>query len=155
MTVRSQNIPSNATRKQSALFHRGQLVRSRGKVERILAILIWGLSALGTIVALHGGWEPVLAHRLSIAAILGGLIIQAVLSWTQWAYGDSKGNFLYLFSLGIDIAYTIYGYGPPIAPWIAVLLASRGIPEPLLSAWLLIALVSFFVAWYPEDRLVD
>lgn len=154
MSVQSRELPTNA-RKQSALLRRTHLVQVRHKVERVLAVLVWCLSTLGTIVALHGGWGPVLALQISAGAIVGGFVIQGILTWIQWAYGDHKGNLLYLSSLGVDLAYTIRGYGPVIAPWLALWLASQGAPQPLLIGWLIVALVSFLMAWYPESRLVE
>lgn len=156
MAVRSE-VAHNPTAKHSAVFRRNQLVQSRGQVERGLAVLVLILSCLGTIVALHGGWTPVLAGQISIAAIVGGAVFQGILTWVQWAYGDRKGGFVYLFSLVIDMSYTIYGFGPLIAPWLASVIAARGVPsvEASIGGWAIVALVSLGAAWYPENRLID
>jgi hypothetical protein len=141
--------------KPSAIVRRATLNHTRSTVERVSAILLLLLSFLGTIIALHGGWGPVLSLQLSLAALLGGILLQGVLTWLEWAYGDRRMNFKYLGALAADTCLTIYGYGPVLVPILAPPLAARGIPEPALVAWLIVALVALVLAWYPESRLID
>lgn len=147
MSVRSQPA------KQSALWTRAQLARARGPVERATAWIVLVVSFVGTIVALHGGWAPILALHFSAWAIIGGLLLQGLLTWLQWAYQHNR--LLCWGSRIIDATLTAYGYGPLFIMALTAYLVSRGIPEFLYVGWLLIGLVSLGLAWYPESRLVD
>lgn len=147
MSVRSQPA------KQSAIVGRAQLERARGPVERVTAWIVLVVSFIGTIVVFHGGWTPILALHFSIGAILGGALLQGVLTWLQWAYHDNR--LLCWGSRIIDAGLTAYGYGPLFIAVITAYLASRAVPFALYVGWFIVGLVSLAVAWYPEDRLVD
>lgn len=147
MSVRSRPV------KQSAVFGRAQIERARGPVERATAWIILAVSFIGTIVVFHGGWGPILKLQFSIGAILGGLLLQGVLTWLQWAYHDNR--LLCWGSRIVDAGLTAYGYGPLFIVALTAYLTSRGVPFALYVGWFLIGLVSLAVAWYPEDRLVD
>jgi hypothetical protein len=151
MTVRSE--PLEGRRKGSAIVSRTTLRRQRAVVERISAWLLLILSLLGTIVALHGSWEPILALHLSLAASLGGLLIQIVLTWTQWAYGGNRRHPIYIGSLAIDASLTVVGYAPILVPILATWVISRGLPFEV--AWGIVIIAALALAWYPDSRLVD
>ena len=85
--------------KGSAITGRGNMVQTRHWVERAIAIALLIVSVLGTVVVLHGGWAPFLRFEFTVAGVLGGLLLQGVLTWAQWAYGDNKRSFVYLVAL--------------------------------------------------------
>lgn len=148
--------------KGSAIIKRGQLDRSRSKVERISAIVVLIVSFIGSVVAFHGGWGPILSLHLSVAAIIGGILAQILLSWAEWAYYHRR-----VISYGariVDASLTAVGYGPLVIKSLAAVLAERGASaEPavfgmsvaVLGAWVIVGLVSYGIAWYPESRLID
>lgn len=147
MSVRSQPA------KQSAIVSRAQLARARGPVERTTAWIVLVVSFVGTIVVFHGGWEPILGLHFSLSAIIGGLLLQGLLTWLQWVYQHNR--LLCWGSRVIDAGLTAYGYGPLFIDALTAYLTARGVPESFYVGWLLIGLVSLAAAWYPEDRLVD
>lgn len=158
MAVTSKPIEParRADRKPGAIVSSAQLERTRGAFERLTGLAVLVLSLLGTIVAFHGGWEPVLSGQWRMSAVGWGLAAQAFLTALQWWYGRlSRTHPIYLVSLGIDTGLTTIGYGPLIVPMLAPIIAERGIAEPVLAAWLALAGAAFVVAWYPESRLVD
>lgn len=151
MSVRSQSTGQSA--KQSAIVSRAQLARARGPVERATAWIVLVVSFIGTIVVFHGGWAPILALQFSASAVLGGILLQGLLTWLQWAYHHNRP--LCWGSRVVDAGLTAYGYGPLFIVTLVAYLTGRSVPEPLYAAWLLIGLVSLGLAWYPESRLVD
>lgn len=151
MSVRSQ--PASQPAKQSAIVSRSQLERARGPVERATAWIVLVVSFIGTIAALHGGWAPILALQFSASAILGGMLLQGLLTWLQWGYQHNR--LLCWGSRIVDAGLTAYGYGPLFIATLVAYLTSRGVPAPPYVAWFLVGLVSLAAAWYPEDRLVD
>ncbi len=152
MTVKSE--PLTKERKQSAIVTRATLDRQRGAFERISAFGVLFFSFAGSIAALSGGW-PALRADPHLAPIVGGIVIQAVLTISEWWYGGGRGRWRYRLALLLDMALTTIGYGPLIVPYLAAYLAARGLPyaEPL--AWLAVAMLSFVIAYYPERMLID
>lgn len=138
--------------KDSAIVSRARLRKQRGAIERWSAFVLLFVSFLGTIAALAGGW-PALLSAPRIAPIVGGLAVQAGLTYLQWHYYDNR--LLSRPSRMIDAALTALGYGPLFLTWLMGELAARGVPEPWYIAWAIIGLVSYGLAWYPESRLVD
>jgi hypothetical protein len=139
--------------KQSAVVSRAQLERGRGRVERLTAYIVLLVSFVGTIVALHGGWEVVLTSGLQVRALVGGVLLQVVLTWLQWSYHHIRA--LCWGSRLVDAALTAYGYGPLFIVALVGYLTERSIPQPLFAGWFILGLVSLLLAWYPESRLVD
>ena len=143
--------------KASAVVSRERLRRQRGGIERASAWIVLFLSLLGTIAAFAGGWTPLIAgivnRQLPVAAIVGGLALQAVLTFLEWYYFDSP---LVSWPARLfDTIMTAIGYGPLVLMPLVTLLATRGVPQYPYVAWLIIGLVSLVIAWYPESRLVD
>lgn len=150
---------TNGHHKQSAIVNRATLARSRTTIERSTA---WGLlllSVAGTVAALAGGWPALLAAP-SLAAIVGGLVIQGGLTYLEWAYYHSR-----VLSGGarlIDAALTALGFGPLFLAALTRFFAAAGVtsviagqPGAVVAAWGAIAIASYGLAWYPESRLVD
>lgn len=166
MSVKSVRLEDNP-RKASAVISRAAIARWRGAVERSAAFGVLFLSFLGTIVSFHGGWTPLLELRPSLAAILGGLLTQAILTWLQWSYRHNRP--LCWGSRLVDTTFTAVGFGPLFVGALSAWLVGRGWSAELavslpyfgatstaaVGAWSIIALVSLGAAWYPESRLVD
>lgn len=149
--------PPRGAGKQSAITTRATLQKQRGAIERAMAWLVLLVSFLGSIVALHGGWPPFIASLtvgpLNLGALLGGVLIQLVLTFLEWYYSDR-----WPIAWGariVDTATTAIGYGPLFLAPLMAMLHDRGLADPTLAAWGIISLVSLGVAWFPESRLVD
>ena len=148
---------SAGSRKASAVVSRERLKKQRGLIERSMAWLVLLLSFLGTIAALHGGFGPMAATlasgQLNQAALLGGVLIQLIVTVLEWYYFD-----IWQIAWGarlIDTGATAIGYGPLLTAPITLLLYNRGIADPIPAAWGIIILASLGIAWFPESRLVD
>lgn len=143
--------------KESAIVSRTLLRKQRGAVERFTALGVLFVSFLGSIVALHGGFPPLIASIIALrpnwAALLGGILIQVLLTYLEWHYFDRP--LIAWPARLVDAATTTLGYGPLIIVPLAAALTSRAIPQGDLAAWCIIGIVSVLVAWYPENRLVD
>lgn len=144
-------------RKPSAVIGRVTMRRQRGAIERATAWIVLFMSFLGTVVAFHGGWIPLIESianwQPNIAAWSFGLALQGVLTFLQWWYYDRK--MIAWIARGIDTWLTALGYGPLFLASLMAWLVARGIENPLYLAWGIIGLVSLLAAWYPESRLVD
>lgn len=155
MGVRSRDMV-NGQEKRSAIVTRAQLARSRGWFERGMAGTVLLASYLGTVLTFAGGAEALLNAPGRPLPWLGGLIGQGILTALQWWYKPvSIFHPIYLASFVIDTALTTWGYGWVLAPFLAAWLLSKGVPEPAIVAWGVIALVSGLIAWYPEHTFVD
>jgi hypothetical protein len=156
----------DAPRRGPAIISRARLARSRSSVERATALAVLALSFLGSVVAMHGGdWARLAAWPPAWGLIGAGLLLQAVLTWLQWAYGHIPR--VAAPARAADAALTAAGFGPlalaGLAGWLAPMLADRGLlahvaggmTTATLIAWAILWLVSLLPAWYPESRLVD
>jgi hypothetical protein len=143
--------------KASAIVTRDRLKKQRGLIERSMAWLVLLLSFLGTIAALHGGFVPFAATlssgRLNTTALLGGILIQLVITFLEWWYFD-RPSIAWGARL-VDTGITAVGYGPLLITPLMLLLYNQGVADPQLLAWGLIILFSLGIAWFPESRLVD
>lgn len=143
--------------KPSAIVSRDRLRTQRGGIERTMAWLVLLLSFLGSIAALHGGFTPLIAsiraREPNVAALLGGILIQLIVTALEWYYFDRP---LIAWSARVvDTATTAIGYGPLLLMPLATLLYTRGIDNPIPPAWGIIIVASLGIAWFPESRLVD
>lgn len=156
MTVKSVDLRERAA-KESAIVSRSRLRRQRGAIERWTALVVLFVSFLGTIVTFAGGWPPFLAGLRTFqpawGAIGGGLFVQGLLTYFQWHYFDRR--YVSFPARIADAVLTALGYGPLVIDALTLYLTSRDAPQPLYLAWLVIGLVSYALAWYPESRLVD
>lgn len=162
MTVRSTPLRDEEAErrsKESAVVSRASLRRQRGSIERWSAFVLLFVSFAGTVATLSGGWEPLFtAPRL--VPIIGGIAIQALLTHLQWHYFDRPH--ISRPSRVADAVLTALGYGPLLHAGLVGWLAGHGVPNTAeqgnfawYGAWLIIGLVSYALAWYPESRLVD
>ena len=143
--------------KASAVTSRATLKKQRGMIERGAAWLVLLLSFVGSIAVLHGGFAPMIASitagQYNVGALVGGALIQIVLTFLEWYYFDR-----WAIAWGarlVDTATTALGFGPLFAAPLTAFLLARGAPTPLLIAWGIISLVSLAIAWFPESRLVE
>lgn len=153
--------------KESAIVSRARLRKQRGSIERWTAWVVLLVSFLGSVAALHGGWPPLIASLTTLtprwAPLLGGIAIQALLTYLEWHYFDVP-----LIAWGArlgDAATTALGYGPLVVVGLSTALTPffvavpdptvPTVPEGDIAAWCIIGIVSLLVAWYPESRLVE
>jgi len=155
--------------KESAIITRARLRKQRGSIERWTAWVVLLVSFLGSIAALHGGWPPLIASIRTLqphwAALLGGLAIQALLTYLEWHYFDVP-LIAWLARL-FDALTTALGYGPLVEGWLRDASIALMVSDPSelttpaiqlqgdIAAWCIIGIVSLLVAWYPESRLVE
>lgn len=152
MTVESKPL---GKRKASAIVTRATLDRQRGAFERFSALALLLLSFAGSVAALSGGWAA-LRTDPRLAPIVGGIVVQLVLTATEYWYGAGRGPWRYRVALCVDAALTTIGYGPLFKPWLTDYLAARGTGElaPLL-AWMIVGAAALALAWWPEKTLID
>ncbi len=151
MTVRE----APPKRKDSAIVSRATLDRQRGAFERIMAVILLFVSFAGSIAALSGGWAALIAAPRA-GYILSGVAAQVALTAAEWWYGAGRGRWRYRLALSLDTALTAIGYGPLIAPPLALYLAARGVGDlSTVLAWAIVVIASALLAWYPEMTLID
>jgi len=153
--VNGQEVKSS---KPGALFRSGQIRQARGWFERIMALMVLALSLFGTVLTWAGGYVLWAANPWDGRTWGLAVLTQATLTVLQWMYrvhGMSRPE--YLIPLAIDVGLTIWGYGWVVAPWLAGQATKQGAPVDVAPfvAWIVIALASFGMAWYPENRLID
>ena len=151
--VRSVPLAHGREQKSSAIITRRQLDLARGPIERGSAWMLLLLSILGTVVSLHGGWEPVLTFKLSLSAVVGGVLLQIGLTALEWMYGSQRRHLVYLAALTADTALTAVGYAPILMPSLLRMFAESA--APMLFAHALIAAFAVALAAYPESRMVE
>ena len=151
--------------KESAIVSRARLRRQRGAIERWTAFVVLLVSFLGSVAAFHGGWPPLIASIKALephwAALLGGVGIQALLTYLEWHYFD-RPWIAWPARIG-DALTTALGYGPLVVVGLSTALtpifqpdaATPTVIEGDIAAWCIIGIVSLLVAWYPESRLVE
>jgi hypothetical protein len=144
-------------RKKSAILSGDQLDQARPHFERWVSIALLVLSFGGTIVALHGGWDVIAAGHLQLAAILGGIALQALCTAVEWFYRHKRLHPFYLLALVLDAGPTAIGYHAILAPGLLALLAIAGLTGGLATAitYGLIIVSAVILAWLPEGSLID
>lgn len=163
--IRSEALVNGerVSRKPSAMISRRAVERSRTVVERGGAWGILALGLMGTVIALHGGWDAML-RAPSWERAIAAVALQAALTWSQWAYGDRP--LISWPSRALDAALTAAGWAPLWIGALAGLLGALGVegapvvwrwavPLDLAAAWVLSWAVCLIPAWLPEDRLLS
>lgn len=136
---------------------------------RLVALLLWLASLLGTYVPLAGGWEPVLKTpwppALIPACIAGAL--QLAFTWAQWSFKSravlwwraqsrfgsvaaqaSVGWWMaYLVALLLSALFSIVTYGQ----WIAPMLTGFGPPT---LGWIVVGIAAILADMLPEWIIV-
>jgi hypothetical protein len=154
--AQAANSPTQR-RKESAVIRRATLRKQRGAVERASAWFVLLLSVIGSVAALAGGFVPLIAGIIGRtpqwSAIIGGLGLQAILTFLEWYYFDSP-----LVSWParlVDTVTTAIGYGPLFLAALVAFLVEQDVAQAGYVAWGIIGGISFLVAYFPESRLVD
>lgn len=154
---KAEEKPPERARQASAIVSRAKLRQQRGQIERWTAWVVLFASFLGTVVALAGGWPAFLGSLRAGAppwsAVLGGFLIQGLLTYLQWYYYDRP--LIAQPARIVDTVFTAWGYGPLFSASLIAALTVRGVPQPVVTAWLIVAVLAYLPAWYPESRLVD
>lgn len=159
MSVKSQDLINGVAaprRRPGAIVSRAQLARSRGWFERILAVIVWLTGFAGTLFTCAGGVAVFLAAPDRPLPWLMAALVQVLLTALQWWYRSIRVTHpIYLGALAADVATTAWGHGWYVAPPLALWLATQGVQQSPVAAWLLIAVLALFAAWYPEHVAVD
>lgn len=120
-------------------------------------------SFIGSIAALNGGWEPVVAawprpwEGLSLSAALAGVLIQGWLTVVQLNQRRRKLGLLYLSHLIPDVGLTAIGYAPVVLPFLMGGFTRAGL-APDAAFWLAGGILlggAVSLAMVPEHILID
>lgn len=117
--------------------------------------LAWSLMLLGfvgTIVTANGGWGQLLSGRFSWNMTILAFALQVILTYVQWAWYDIRP--LAYFSRTIDALFTALGYGSVIYVYAIDYFNGYDLFFVSVIYWLITFVLSVFIAWYPEYRLV-
>lgn len=145
--------------KASAIVSRERLKTQRGLIERASAWIVLLISFVGAIAALHGGFAPLIGSvrsgQYNVAALLGGFLLQLLLTFLEWYYFDMPK--IAWGARIVDAMSTAIGYGGLLLAPLALFLYTRGadVSVATAGAWAMIGLISLGIAWFPESRLVD
>lgn len=133
----------------ASVIHRSQIERHAATSERVVALGLMLLSLSGTYVGLLNG---VLVWRFDMFFL--AVFWQLVVSAFQFIHVRNWKSAWYLVPLLLSVAPTVAGYGVLLGAYIAGVLASWGIPSPLMGAYALILLASIGIDIIPERILV-
>lgn len=147
----------NGATKRPPTISRERLRRQRAYITWYAAWGVLGLGWLGTVVAANGGWGPFLSLQWTWTGWIGGLALQAFLTWLQWSFGDIPA--LSWTSRAVDAGLTALGYGVLFVDWLVAALPGGALPWGLprvdvVAAWGILWAVCLVPAWWPEHRLV-
>lgn len=145
------------------------LLRTVAPVSRLIGLALWLLSASGTIVWVHGGWDFVFASGLAFMPTIIGLNIVIMATWLQWTFkrrfldlfkgSKSAGAMLYLAGTIVDVGASVGSYSPYLIRWSTGFLIFAGVPESmkmLLSvlSWVIVLAVCVGASIIPETVFV-
>jgi hypothetical protein len=161
-TVRSKPI-GDARRKDTALIRGETVDKAAVGIMRYGAIALLAMSFLGSVVALNGGWQPIIEAwpkpwlGVSVLAAVVGVGLQSWLTMIQWHKRHNKLSLLYITHLTIDATLTFLGYYPILVPFFAggFTKISLSTSEAQYAAFALTAVLALILAKIPEEMLVD
>lgn len=133
----------------ASLVKRSDVEKFAADSERVVAFGLMLLSLSGTYLGLVNG---VLVWRADMFAL--AVVWQFAMSAFQYINVRRWQTAWYLVPLALSVAPTAFGYGALVAAYVAGVLASRGIPYPMLAAYLLVVLASVGIDIIPERILV-
>jgi hypothetical protein len=161
-TVRSK--PVKQARSKDTAVIRGETVdRAAIGIMRYGALVLLLISFLGSVVALNGGWAPIINawpkpwQGVNLLAAIVGVGLQSWLTLIQWHKRHDKLSLLYLTHLAIDATLTFLGYYPILVPFFAGGFVKLGM-EPQnaqYAAYGLTTVLAVVLAKIPEEMLVD
>lgn len=122
-----------------------------------MAVALVGLSTLGTVAAIDGGWAGLAAFTPSLTALGGGIVLQGLCTAVQWLYRRRRWSLPYLLALGFSAGPTAYGYWPIVSAPLAQLAGFLGATGQASDAVIVLAVVAaaVLVDYLPEARLID
>ena len=164
-TVRSR--PITAEQRKDTAIVRGETVdKAAIGIMRYGAIVLLAVSFVGSVVALNGGWQPVIDawprpwQGVNLLAAVVGVGLQSWLTMIQWHRRHNKRSLLYITHLAIDASLTFIGYYPILVPFFASGFMKLGIEVQnaqyaQYAAFALTAILALILAKIPEEMLVD
>jgi hypothetical protein len=161
-TVRS-TPRRDAPRKPTAILDGETVDRTAIGIMRYGAIALLGISFLGSIVALNGGWPPIIAawpqpwRGVNVLAAAVGIGLQSWLTLIQWHKRHNKLSLLYITHLAIDAGLTFLGYYPILVPFLSGGFGKLKVESQsaTYAAYALTAVLVVILAKLPEDLLVE
>lgn len=161
-TVRS--APLRDERRKDTAVVRGETVdRAAIGIMRYGAIALLAISFLGSVVALNGGWGPILAawpqpwRGVNLLAAVVGVGLQIWLTLIEWHKRHNKLSLLYITHLAIDAALTFLGYAPILVPFFTGGFVKLNVEAGLAryAAGALTVVLVVILAKLPEELLVE
>jgi hypothetical protein len=161
-TVRSKPI-GDARRKDTAVIRGETVDKAAIGIMRYGAIVLLAVSFVGSVVALNGGWAPIIEAwpkpwlGVSVLAAVVGIGLQAWLTMIQWHKRHNKLSLLYITHLTIDATLTFLGFYPILVPFLTGGFDKLGLEAQSAqnAAFALTAVLAFILAKIPEEMLVD
>lgn len=152
-----------ARAKATAIFTGEAVDRTAIGIMKYGAVALLAVSFAGSVVALNGGWQPVIDAwprpwlGINPLAAAVGIGLQSWITLIEWHKRDDKLSLLYLTHLAIDTALTWLGYVPVLGPFFAGGLGKLGVEgfAQTLGAGAIVAVLALILAKLPEEMLVD
>ncbi len=152
-----------ARAKATAIFTGEAVDRTAIGIMKYGAVALLAVSFAGSVVALNGGWQPVIDAwprpwlGINPLAAAVGVGLQSWITLIEWHKRDDKLSLLYLTHLAIDTVLTWLGYVPVLGPFFAGGLGKLGVEgfAQTLSAGAIVAVLALILAKLPEEMLVD
>lgn len=149
--------------KATAIFTGEAVDRTAIGIMKYGAVALLAVSFAGSVVALNGGWQPVIDAwprpwlGINPLAAAVGIGLQSWITLIEWHKRDDKLSLLYLTHLAIDTVLTWLGYVPVLGPFFAGGLGKLGVEgfAQTLSAGAIVAVLALILAKLPEEMLVD
>ena len=149
--------------KATAIFTGEAVDRTAIGIMKYGAVALLAVSFAGSVVALNGGWQPVIDAwprpwlGINPLAAAVGIGLQSWITLIEWHKRDDKLSLLYLTHLAIDTVLTWLGYYPLLGPFFAGGLGKLGVEgfAQTLSAGAIVAVLALILAKLPEEMLVD
>lgn len=135
----------------SAMLRSSVIEQWRPHFERAIGGALLGLSIAGTVALFNGSWG-----MPRLAPFAWGLLVQALLTLTQWLYRRERLSWQYGSALLIDAGLSVGGFAQ--VGWVPLLavISRAGWPETInqVLACALLVVFAGFLAYIPERILV-
>lgn len=99
-------------RGRASIVSRATLARRQPMIQRLLALLIFGVSLVGALLWGGGGAERWLALSPLWIGVIATFVVQAICTGVQWVFCSDWYNPYYLIALGVSTLTTVLGYWP-------------------------------------------
>lgn len=140
---------------QQLTLKKTELAKAQPVVENTAAIIILGVSIVGSLLWGAGGWERLRNGEGDWVGLVAALCLQLLCSGVQYIYAERVFSPQYLASLGLSSATTVMGYWPLTSPILSAWIAPV-IPAPLVvwATGALLTLIAVLADTIPERRFV-